>query len=80
MSKKLTKFPHFHLTERISNKPFLGQLMLLKGIGHMALPHTIRQPILCLDRQIETLSILLLAALRRIFDEKLGITDLASGH
>ena len=80
MFKKLTKFPHFQLTERISNKPFLGQLMLLEGIGLMALPYTIRQPILCLDRQNETLSILLLPALKPIFDEKLGILDLASRH
>ena len=78
MFKKLTKFRHSQLTERISNKPFLGQLMLLEGIGLMALPYTIRQPILCLDRQNETLSIPLLQALKPIFDEKLGILDLAS--
>ena len=78
--KKLTKFRHFQLTERISKKPFLGQLMLREGIGHMALPHTIQQPNLCSDRKNETLSILLLPTLRPIFDEKLRIVDLASGH
>ena len=54
--------------------------MVREGIGYMAWPHTIQQPILCLDRQNETLSNLLLAALRPIFDEKLGISDLASSH
>ena len=78
--KKLTKFRHFQLTERISKKPFLGQLMLREGIGHMALPHTIQQPNLCSDRKNETLSILLLPTLRPNFDEKLRILDLASGH
>ena len=78
--KKLTKFPHFGLNQRISKKPFLPQLMLLQGIGHMALPHTIQLPNLCFDRQIETLNNLLLSALRPIFDEKLGILDRASRH
>ena len=78
--KKLTKFPHFELKQRISKKPFLRPLMVLEGIGYMALPHTIQQPILCLDRQNETLSNLLLAALRPLFDEKLGIFDLGKRH
>ena len=78
--KKLTKFPHFGLMQRISYKPFLGQLMVLETIAPMALPLTIPQPILCLDRQNQVLSILSLTALRAIFDEKLGILDLGSSH
>ena len=66
--------------QRISYKPFLGQLMVLETIAPMALPLTIPQPILCLDRQNETLSNLLLAALRPVFDEKLGIFDLGKRH
>ena len=78
--KKLTKFPHFGLTKRISKKPFLGQLMLREGIDHTALPHLIQQANLRLDRQNQTVSIVSLSALMPIFDEKLGILDLASSH
>ena len=78
--KKLTKFPHFGLTKRISKKPFLGQLMLPEGIDHTALPHPIQQANLRLDRPNETVSIVSLSALMPIFDEKLGILDLASSH
>ena len=80
MFKKLKKFPHFHVTQRMSKKPFLGQLMLREGIGHTALPHLIQQANLRLDRPNETVSIVSLSALMPIFDEKLGILDLASSH
>ena len=78
--KKQTKFPHFGLTQRISKKRFLGHLILREGIDHTALPHLIQQENLRLGRPNETVSIVSLSALMPIFDEKMGILDLASSH